>query len=186
MSVLKKYRKSAMILGLLAAAAFLLFFPFPRKVDISGEFIGWQNNNADFSETRAVTLTGTYRKPLIGKPEFRGKLEIEGITEHWQTENIIVLTQSFGKYDGPIFLWFPESGNYVPSFGWYLIYASDFSSVSILMPAESADIEEKPEGPVLWSASNTKVLTYPASTREEAVTVTEKLTKGTSLATQWK
>lgn len=181
--MLKKHRKFLMIFGILVVA-FLLFFPFPRKVDISGEFFGWQNNNANFSENRTVALTGTYRKPLIGKPEFRGKLEIQGITEHWETTDIIMLVQSFGKHEGAIFPWFPESGNYMPSVGWHIVYSPDFSQITILMPSDSVDIGEIPD-PVSWSAKDAKALTYPAATREEAVALTNKWFPGSSDSGQW-
>lgn len=180
----------SIIILLLVGGILSLFLPRTYKVNLSSSFLEWQNNNPNHSNARSVTITGIYKKYIIGQDNFTGTLKIEGITDKWETTQIFLPFEiMYGDNIAPIFLYFDNSGTYHTTDGWLLACDSNFQNLSIFLPpslelyANSLPLSDER---TIWSPDNTLVLSYPAQNREQAVTLTQELCKDTSLISEWK
>lgn len=160
---------------IMAIFCMVLIVPIPRNISISADFIEWKNNDSSYVNSKQVSITGVYRKNLIGRASFYGDMFIEDITEKWDTELVYLpFLCELSNNDAPIFLRFDNTKGYTPQKGWTFVCSENFQMISILAP--STDPQElNAEEMVIWSPEDSIVFTYPATTRTEAVHITRDL-----------
>ena len=161
-------RNRKLYIGIIGAICiiFFLFDPLGHRVQISSDFVEWQYGMPDYAGLKRVEIDGILRTPFLGKKNFVGTINIEGVTESWDSTKIHApfLDTPMGK-NAQVFLRFDNSGYNEAVKGCHLFCNNDMSIISIILPSFD-------DGPVVTSLTSSRILTYPAKSREEAVTHT--------------
>lgn len=147
------------ILVLLIAAVCIL--PLPRKINIVHEALEWRCGDSEYSVSRKVEINGIYYDYLFRKDYFDGTFVVEGYPE---TDNIMMrcsfVSNGFGS------LWYCDA-NGAPQNTWGSLAMNPNGK-------EFFVIVDEDNG---WNGGTGLVLTAPAANREEAVNLTNRLSK---------
>ena len=150
------------VLLLLLAAVCLL--PFPRTIKATQQGVLWACDSPDLEQLTTVTIHGTYWDHLLLEDKFEGSVRVEAFPE--TQGQISVVPMGEGQY----VLWYADKEMLMKAFGGMFLRPD--GSVMLLIHEEGQ-----------WDAQYGKVLTAPASTREEAVALTNELAK--ELSPNW-
>ena len=83
-------RNRKLYIGIIGAICiiFFLFDPLGHRVQISSDFVEWQYDMPDYADLKRVEIDGILRTPFLGKKSFVGTINIEGVTESWDSTKI--------------------------------------------------------------------------------------------------
>lgn len=94
---------SALIIMLLiAVSAYLVWAPFPKKVDMVRPVVSYYGDNASSLKHTSMKVSGTLYRPLFHQHKFQGKITIEEL-EFTKTDGMVdlfVLTRHNGINNG--------------------------------------------------------------------------------------
>ena len=146
----------------LVAAICLL--PVPKKMNITQEGVLWRCGSPEEAQTTTVEIVGTYYDYPFGKDDFKGTVWVEVLPETHGELSIANLG------DNQYGIWYETEDALLKAFGGQFL-RKDGSMMMI--------IHEDGH----WDAETGLMLTAPASTREEAVALTNELAR--ELSPRW-
>ena len=151
-----------LLLLLLVAAVGLL--PFPKKMNVIQDALIWRCGVPEEVQATTVTINGTYWDYLLLEDKFDGSVRVEALPETHQQISIAPLGE------GQFGLWYADEEMLMKSFGGMFLQSD--GSVMLLIHEDGQ-----------WDADTGLMLTAPASTREEAVALANKLAR--DLSPKW-
>lgn len=150
---LKKQWKPVMLV-LICAAVMLL--PLPRSISVTHEGMLWRCGDPEEAQLTPVTVTGTYWDYLFREDKFQGSIRVEACPE--THGNLSVTEMGGGQYG----IWYETEESRLNAFG--TMFVRKDGSVMVIVDEDGH-----------WDASAGKMLTAPATTREEAVALANAL-----------
>lgn len=141
-------RWAAAVVVLLVLAVCLL--PLPRSISVTHEGMLWRCGDPEEAQLTPVTVTGTYWDYLFREDKFQGSIRVEACPE--THGNLSVTEMGGGQYG----IWYETEESRLNAFG--TMFVRKDGSVMVIVDEDGH-----------WDASAGKMLTAPASTREEAV-----------------
>ena len=158
---------------LLAVAAFLLYYPWPCRINVSEKLLVWENTHAGGStetEWRDVTVKGVFKNSILGEDSFEVKeLSIEGV-ELDAPDGDWSVTGFQNNWHYLIYAYVESPGKASHQFVGTM-YHSVGRPHFVITLSKDLDPSDGPDG--TWVTD--KIITYPAKTREEAVALTRKI-----------
>ena len=142
------------LLLLLLAAVCLL--PLPRKMNVTQQGVLWACAMPDMEQHTTVTISGTYWDYLLLEDRFDGSIQVDAYPETQRQLSIVPMGE------GQFGIWYADDEMLMKSFGGMFLMAD--GSVMLLIHEDGH-----------WDADTGLMLTTPASTREEAVALANKL-----------
>lgn len=184
---MKKLTVFLIILILIAIAVFVGINLSPKDVHISAQGFKYKlgNGNTESGKIVNVNVEGKLHKSLTGKRTFKGTLNIEGedipVPADQRQLNMPISQDGWGVISYPYFEYkrasdgSPEAVNntHIYQYG-SLFINSDFSKVTILVSDQK---ESDGSGASSWSAEDGQMITAPASSRSEAIRLSNELMK---------
>lgn len=158
------YNKMLMGLLLLLLIAAVCLLPRPKPMNITQEGVLWRCGVPEEARTTTVKVAGTYWDYLFGKDDFKGTVWVEDLPEtHGETSIIDLGDNQYG-------IWYETEDALLRAFGGQFLRKD--GSVLLIIHEDGG-----------WDADTGLMLTAPASTREEAVALTNELAK--ELSPNW-
>ena len=149
----------ALIGALLIAAVCLL--PLPRKIQRTCEALEWRCGDNEYSVKRTVTIDGVYYDYLFKDDQFKGKFIVEGYPFTSQASAYgYFIANHYGS------MWHLDAHN-----------LPDKSLGSLLMRPNGKEFCVLIHEDGGWNGDDGLMLTGPATSREEAVKLTNKLSR---------
>ena len=143
-----------LLLLLLLAAVCLL--PFPRRMNVMHQGVLWCCDVPEMEQLTTVSIKGTYWDYLLLEDKFNGSVQVEALPETHKQISIVPLGE------GQFGIWYADDEMLMKSFGGMFLQSD--GSVMLLIHEDGH-----------WDADTGLMLTAPASTREEAVALANKL-----------
>lgn len=154
---MRRYALLALIGALLIAAVCLL--PLPRKIQRTCEALEWRCGDGEYSVKRTVTIDGVYYDYLFKEDSFHGSFVISGYPQ---------TTQELARcifYDRLGLLSYVDQYGLLNNLGQLIMPTSGKAFVVCLYEENG------------WNGEDGLMLTGPATSREEAVALTNKLSQ---------
>ncbi|MBQ4553308.1 MAG: zf-HC2 domain-containing protein [Clostridia bacterium] len=156
---MRRYALLALIGALLIAAVCLL--PLPRKIQRTCEALEWRCGDNEYSVKRTVTIDGVYYDYLFKDDQFKGKFIVEGYPFTSQASaHGYFIANHYGS------MWHLDAHN-----------LPDESLGSLLMRPNGKEFCVLIHEDGGWNGDGGLMLTGPATSREEAVKLTNKLSR---------
>ncbi|WP_054958537.1 hypothetical protein [Paenibacillus dakarensis] len=172
----------------ISAGIFLIIDLYPKDVNIHAQGLKYRLGTSDKGEEKFVNvdIEGKVHKSITGKRTFTGQVNIEGeeipVPEDQRTlkdvpmmdGNLIALMYPFFKYNS-------QNGAVISSGSYHygmLAFSSDFSQATILL-AEPPQDGQKEGSYESWNGDYGRMVTVPASNRDDAIRITNELLKET-------
>lgn len=162
----KHYRRVALGWGIALAVliiAAVCLLPLPRSISVTYEGVIWRCGTQEEQST-TVTVTGTYWDFLFRQDYFAGSIRVEALP---QTHGDLSVTN---MGDGQSAIWYENEEALLKSLG--SMFVRKDGSVLMLIHEDGG-----------WAADTGRMLTAPASTREEAVRLANQL--AVELSPKW-
>ncbi|PZD97087.1 hypothetical protein DNH61_04130 [Paenibacillus sambharensis] len=173
-------------LVIIIGAAWIIYVKLALNFSVDTELAGvkYQLEVAgEESEPAAVVIQGKLLTSLIGERVFKGIVQVAGeqipVPEDQRRIEIHFTKDGWGAIMYPYFIYDEHTGAVKDAkvYQSHSIFASkDFSQVTLLLssPVQQADYEVGTSQSV-WNAENGMMLSAPASTRQEALAISNKL-----------
>lgn len=152
------------ILAVCLLLAVICLLPLPRRINAAHEGVLWRCGAPEEAQNTGVTVTGIYYDYLFRADAFTGSVRVEVCPETHGNTSVTAMV------DGQYGIWRENENGLLEYFGGMFVRRD--GSVLVLISEEGH-----------WDAETGKVCTAPASTREEAVTLTNELAK--ELSPNW-
>lgn len=161
------YRRVAIGWGIVLTVfliAAICFLPIPKDLNITQEGVLWRCGTSEEMQITTVQVVGTYYDHPLRKGDFKGTVWVEVLPEtHGEMSVVSMGDNQYG-------VWYETEDALLKSLGGQFVRKD--GSVLVLLHEDGH-----------WDAENGLVLTAPASTREEAVALTNELAK--ELSPNW-
>lgn len=154
---------------------------YPKEVKINAQGIKYRlGTEHDESEKLVnVNIEGKLYKKISGERRFEGTIDIEGeeipVPKDQRKLNIPITNDGWGAISYPYFTYRKED-NGVASTNIYqygsLVINNDFSKVTILVSDQN---QVKGNGGISWSEEDGQMITVPASSRAEAIHISNEI-----------
>lgn len=170
-------------------AAWMLYITFPRSVNVTLTGVKYQlgaEGTKAGTEQATVVIQGKLHTNLKGERTFKGQVNILGeqipVPPDQRNLEIHFASEGWGVMTYPYF-YFNQRGAVVGSdfYTSHILFANkDFSQVTLLLNiTNNQNIAKKPEDElqqnVIWNSDNGYMISAPASTRENALALSNKL-----------
>lgn len=178
MTITRKLLILAVIVAAAAAVSYVIWFTYPKKIDLNMKGIKYQlgEENKDMSKPVVVHIEGKMKRSLWGVVNFKGTIDVEGeeipVPVAHRELNITlgkdligVITYSYIAEDK---WWLYSYGN---------IYANrDFSKVAIAVYKKNDGNDTDPNSTSGgWTGEDGLMIAAPAKDRTDALEVTNEL-----------
>lgn len=175
-----------MLIGILAiaiCATLMVYKMFPRSIDVTLTGVKYQlgtTGEKAGTEPATVIIHGKLYEKLNGNRTFKGEVNIVGeqIPVPLDQRKLVILfaKDGWGAISYPYFIYDErgavESAEIYPS---HQIFANkDFTQVSLLI-VDNIHNSKGENSQTVWNAENGLMLTAPATTREEALSISNQL-----------
>lgn len=153
------YRRVAMGWGIVAAillVAAICLLPLPKRINVTHEGVIWRCGAPAEEQSTGVTVRGTYHDYLFRQDYFSGTIRVEALP---QTHGDMSVVNMGG---GQCHIWYEDEEALMKSLG--SLYVRKDGSVLMLLHEDGH-----------WDGDTGLMLTAPASTREEALRLTNQL-----------
>lgn len=170
---MKRQRRIAIgwsIAAVVLLAVMVCLLPWPRSVSATQEAFVWQCGAPGVEQLTTLMVKGTYYDYLFREDNFTGSIRVEAYPE--TQGNTSVMDMGGGQYG----IWYETADARMKAFG--SMFVRRDGSVLVLLYDEEGH----------WDGSTGKMITAPASTREEAVELANALADELSpnwLGTSW-
>lgn len=162
----------------------IVYVKYPRTIDVTLAGVKYQLGSTGAqagTEPATVVIQGKLRTSLRGERIFKGKVEIVGdqmpVPEDQRKVEIPFFDNGWGGVTYPYFTY--NARGSIASAEMYTAYSifanKDFSQVTLLIADHKEESANESEGGSMWNTENGKMFSAPASTREEAVALSNKL-----------
>lgn len=182
MGMKKRLLRIGLVVGfvvVVAGGAWLAYRTFPRSIDETLTGVKYQLGAEGAkmgTEPATVVIRGKLHTSLTGKRTFKGEVTVVGeqipVPEDQRKIQILFASDGWGAMSYPYF-YFDKRGVIVGSdiYHSHSIFASkDFSQVTLLLNPWNGT--EQTEG---WSTDDGAMISAPASAREDALTLSNRL-----------
>lgn len=182
---MKKWILSFSLLVIIIGVAGIIYVKHPRSIDLELAGVKYQLGSEGAksgTEPATVVIQGKLHTSLKGERVFKGKIQIVGeqipVPQDQRKVEIHFSKDGWGSISYIYFI-FDERGAIKDSdiYQSHSIFASkDFSRVTLLLNTsdQRSDVKDGNTHTV-WSSENGMMLSAPASTREEALALSNKL-----------
>ncbi|WP_274362085.1 hypothetical protein [Paenibacillus thermotolerans] len=169
----KRVLWSFIVFLIASAGVFAVISTYPKQYDFSLDGLLYQlgEQNRDTVKPVTVQIKGETRKKLNGMKSFKGTIDISG-------ENIPVpekyreINRSFDMQGGALLAYAYSDGGQIKHFLYGTMYVNDdFSKVTITKLVDE-DGESK-----VWTGDDGFMITAPAQSKDEALSITNELMK---------
>lgn len=147
-----------LVLGMLA-----LLLNQSHSINISGDMIVWQTNSDEVS-TQTVCIQGKYKQGCFSNSKFDGTISIEDITDAKDYDETYFTFRDTGY--ASINTVNIENGRPETRYIGDIVINEDFTKLSIFLTATESGG---------WSSEDVTIISYPATTRSQAVEDTIEL-----------
>lgn len=171
------------LLVIVLCAIFIVYKTFPHSIDVTLTGVKYQLGAAGErtgTEPGTVIIKGKLYTKLNGKRTFKGEVNIAGeqipVPIDQRKLEIPFSNEGWGAMTYPYFI-YGERGAVVRTefYHSHLIFANrDFTQVSFLI-ADHVQGQKGETSQTIWSAESGYMLSVPATTREEALAISNKL-----------
>jgi len=179
-------KRRMMLIGIIAiaiCATFIVYKKFPRSIDVTLTGVKYELGAAGEkagTEPATVIIQGKLYTKLNGNRTFKGEVNIVGeqipVPLDQRKLEIPFAKEGWGAISYPYFV-YSERGAAVRTeiYQSHLIFANkDFTQVSLLI-ANHIHNSKGENSQTVWDAENGLMLSAPATTREEALSISNKL-----------
>ncbi|MCM3630564.1 hypothetical protein M3194_24840 [Paenibacillus glycanilyticus] len=185
---MKKWIISFSLIVFIIGAAWVIYLKYPRTIDLELIGVKYQLGSEgakSATEPATVVIKGKLHKSLKGERVFKGYITIVGevipvpkdqrkLAIHFSSDGWGVMNYPYGIFDK-----YGEQGSRAKPgiYQSHIIFANkDFRQVTLLLKTPDQQSEyENGDSQSVWNAENGKMLSAPATTREEALTLSNKL-----------
>lgn len=177
------------ILTTLAIVMFIYFYP--KKVNINAQGIKYRLGTELLESEKLVNVNieGKLYKNIFGERKFEGTIDIAGeeipVPLDQRKLNILITNEGWGAINYPYFKYRKEDNATESSHNYQygsLVINNDFTKVTILVSDQN---QLKDNSGIGWNSERGQMITAPASSRIEAISITneisEKFLKGLRL-----
>lgn len=185
---MKKLIISLILIVIIISSAWVIYVKYPRNIDLELTGVKYQLGSEGAklrSEPATVVIKGKLHKSFRSERVFKGYITIVGeeipVPKDQRKLEIHFSSDDWGvmAYPYVIFDKYGEQGSRVKPMIYqsHIIFANkDFSQVTLLLKTPDQQSEYKNgASQSVWNAENGKMLSAPASTREEALALSNKL-----------
>lgn len=158
---LQQKRLKRLAIGWSAVAVALVIvliclLPWPRSISVTHPAVIWRCSSPEEEQLTTLTVNGTYYDYLIREDNFKGTLRVEGMPE---TQGLTSIMDMEGTQLG---IWYENEDAKMKSFG--SMFVRKDGSIVVIVHEDGH-----------WDGETGKMITAPASTREEAVALANEL-----------
>lgn len=161
------HRRMAILWTVVAAVLIVIsicLLPLPRSISKTHEAIIWRCGTPEEVQTTTLKITGTYYDFLFREDYFAGSIRVEALPQTHGDISVVNMG------DGQCGIWYENEEVLMKSLG--SMFVRRDGSVMLLLHEDGH-----------WDAETGRMLTAPASTREEAVKLTNEL--AVTLSPNW-
>ncbi|MED5017386.1 hypothetical protein P9847_08695 [Paenibacillus chibensis] len=178
---MKKLTITAVLILLTTLIIVVVITFSPKKIHINTQGIKYRlgTEHLKSEEPVNVKIEGKLYKSISGKRRFAGTIDIEGekipVPADQRKLNIPITSDGWGAISYPYFVYRKEDGVTVGSHTYQygsLVINNDFTKVSILVSDQN---QINDNGGVAWNAENGQMITVPASSRSEAIRISNEI-----------
>ncbi|MBD3919892.1 hypothetical protein H8B09_14105 [Paenibacillus sp. PR3] len=184
----KRWIVSFSLIVIIIGVAWIIYVKYPRTIDLELAGVKYQLGSEGAKlgvEPATVVINGKVHTSLKGERVFKGLIQIVGeqipVPQDQRTVEIHFVNNGWGLISYPYFI-YDKRGVTIGSdiYQSHSIFANkDFSQVTLLLKTSDQQPDSKDGDPqTVWNSENGMMLSAPASTREEALALSNKLMRG--------
>ncbi|MGF7050650.1 hypothetical protein J2T13_005200 [Paenibacillus sp. DS2015] len=178
---MKKLTFISIIIILIALAIVIVINLYPKEVKINAQGIIYRLGTEHLESVKLVNVNieGKLYKSISGERRFKGTIDIEDeeipVPLDQRKLEIPITSDGWGAISYPYFVYRSSDGG-TESTGIYqygsLVINNDFSKVTILVSDRNQLNDNESE---VWSAENGQMITVPATSRSEAISISNEI-----------
>ncbi|WP_427339642.1 hypothetical protein [Caloranaerobacter sp. DY30410] len=158
-----KYQK-IILACLIIVIAFYVFYTFPRKYNIVFQGIKYRLGDTLYQEDIEVRIKGWYTKKIFSGNQFKGEICLGD-------EKLLNVNLELNKYNSDILMGYKEEIDEFRMYGKiYLSNTLDKITILLFEPDDKGDYSKGH-----WSSKNGFMISAPAESREEAISLSKEL-----------
>lgn len=159
----RKYQK-IILACLIIVIGFYVFSTFPRKYNITFHGIKYRLGDTSYQEDIVVRIKGWYTKKVFSGNQFRGEICLGN-------EKLLNVNLELNEYNSDILMGYKEDIGEFRMYG-KIYFSNTFDKIAILLfePDDKGDYSKGH-----WNSKNGLMISAPAKSREEAISLSKEL-----------